>query len=329
MLGAGPVRREIRPVPDARPRAHVDALVQDGVPDLGQRSHPRLPHHDRIPHRGAFLDHGSREEHGALHDPVHDGSVGEDRGADLGAHADPRRREFGARGEDGPAGILERKRRVRPEQVQVRAIVRIQRADVLPVAVVPEALHVPRSHHRGQDVPSEIVGRVALRVFPKHGVERRGPEHIDPHRDVSRRGRRGLLDKSLNPVLAVQIHNAESARLLPRHLGDRDGRVRAAREMRLDHRPVVHAVDVIPREHEQVLRLALLDPDPVLLDGVRGAPVPVGLRPSLKGLQELHAAALSVQVPGASNSNMVAQAQRAVLREDAHVVDSRVHAVGE
>ena len=128
---------------------------------------------------------------------------------------------------------------------------------------------------------------------------------------------------------SVQIHNAESARLLPRHLGDRDGRVRAAREMRLDHRPVVHAVDVIPREHEQVLRLALLDPDPVLLDGVRGAPVPVGLRPSLKGLQELHAAALSVQVPGASNSNMVAQAQRAVLREDAHVVDSRVHAVGE
>ena len=53
----------------------------------------------------------------------------------------------------------------------------------------------------------------------------------------------------------VDVHDAEAARLRARHLDAADRHVRALLDVLLQHRLVVHLVDVVAGEHDDVLRV--------------------------------------------------------------------------
>jgi hypothetical protein len=85
--------------------------------------------------------------------------------------------------------------------------------------------------------------------------------------------------------------------------------------VRGDQRPVVHAHDVIAREHEHARRALLLDPVPVLGDRIGRAAVPAGVAARLVGLQDDDAARAAVQVPGAAGADVVVERGRGMLRQ--------------
>src|SRR5262249_11247310 len=135
----------------------------------------------------------------------------------------------------------------------------------------------------GDDVLAEVV--VAFgpgRVLAEQFVHRPGGEDVDAHRRqahlrvVRHRPRLArLLLEADHAVLRVHLHDAEVLAVLERHGQAADGQVQAAVDVRPDHVAVVHLVDVVAGEDEDVLRVGLLDAVDVLVDGVGGALVPV------------------------------------------------------
>ena len=73
----------------------------------------------------------------------------------------------------------------------------------------------------------------------------------------------------------VDLENAEPAGLFRRDLEHREGRAGAALAMEAQHLGVVHLVDVVAREHDQVPRVLAQDGVEVLIDRVGRAEVPV------------------------------------------------------
>ena len=121
--------------------------------------------------------------------------------------------------------------------------------------------------------------------------------------------------------------DAEAACLLQRNLQHRDGAVRILLLVIAQHVRIVHAVDVIARENDDIFGVVLVDERHVLIDGVGSALVPVGLFLPLIGRQNLDAAIGAVKIPRQPVADVLIEHQRLVLRQHAHRVDARIHTV--
>ena len=155
-------------------------------------------------------------------------------------------------------------------------------------------------------------------------------EDVDAHaREVALGGLRLLLPFD-HPVAVIHREDPHPGRLREGHAPDGDGHVRALPAMGGHERRVVHLVDVVAGEDEDVVRVVVLDDVEVLEDGVGGAAVPLG-DPAAGdvGLEHLHAAPVPVEVPRAAQADVVVQGARVVLGQDDDIVDARVHAVAQ
>ena len=101
------------------------------------------------------------------------------------------------------------------------------------------------------------------------------------------------------------------------------------RHVLLEHDLVVHLVDMVAGQHDDVVDAVILQDVDVLVDRVGGALVPLGLRDALARRQDVEAlVALGAQeVPAALQ--VADQAVRLVLGRDADAADARVERVGE
>ena len=143
-------------------------------------------------------------------------------------------------------------------------------------------------------------------------------------------GSAGFSTKIGHPKLGVGREDPHALGLFAGDVqrGDRD--VRLPRDVEVDHRGVVHLVDVVAGEDEHEVGLAALDEGEVLRDRVGRALVPVGVGAAPVGLIDLDAAReAAVEIPGPSRPDVLEQRVRAVLGHDHHVHDPRVDAVGE
>src|SRR5439155_2180873 len=106
------------------------------------------------------------------------------------------------------------------------------------------------------------------------------------------------------------------ARGIERHVDARDAHRRVSRGMLVEHHSVVHLVDVIAREDQNVARRVPPQDIDVLIDGVRGSLIPARDDALLRGqqLDELVEAAVEKAPPTLYVTN---QALRLVLRADA------------
>ena len=173
------------------------------------------------------------------------------------------------------------------------------------------------------------LGVAAQQVDEELGAEdvdaHRGQRHVGLAGDAGRVGR--LLDEGGDPVLVVDVHDAEADGLHPRHLEAADGDVGALVDVLLEHQLVVHLVDVVAGEDDHELRLVVVDDVDVLVDRVGGALVPLGLGDALARRKDVEAlvALGAEEVPAALQ--VADQAVRLVLGGDADAADAGVERV--
>src|SRR5262249_31167270 len=120
------------------------------------------------------------------------------------------------------------------------------------------------------------------RVFFERPGENVRLEQVDAHRRERDPGRAGRADRLFrlfleadHPPGLVDADDAETAAFFGRNLDGRQRDVRAAIHMEAQHLRVIHLVDVITREDEDVRRFLAFDGIEVLIDGVGRAEVPV------------------------------------------------------
>ena len=96
------------------------------------------------------------------------------------------------------------------------------------------------------------------------------------------------------------------------------------------HVGVVHLVDVVAGEDQDVLGIVVLDEGQVLIDGVGRAGEPGALlaRGLVRG-KDVDAAVVDVQIPGLAAADVAVELQRTVLGQHADGVDAGIRAVGE
>jgi hypothetical protein len=123
------------------------------------------------------------------------------------------------------------------------------------------------------------------------------------------------------------MHDAEAGRLHARHFDAADGHVGARLDVLLKHQLVVHLVDVVAGENDDVLRAVAAEDADVLVDRVGGAEVPLVLRHPLAGGQDVEAfVPLDLEERPAA-LQVADQAVRHVLGSDGNAADARVQCV--
>ena len=147
--------------------------------------------------------------------------------------------------------------------------------------------------------------------------------------DLSARGQvLGLLEETDEPILFVHLHHAEAARFFGRNLDHADRRGGAALAVEREHARVVHLVDVVAREHEQVARVLADDRVEILKHRVRRAEIPV-FADALLRAENLDELTELVSHDAPSHPDVAAERERLVLQRDEDLAQSRIDAVAE
>ena len=137
-----------------------------------------------------------------------------------------------------------------------------------------------------------------------------------------------LLMKGNDPVFLIHRHHAERSCLFETDRQTGDGQLGSGVVVVLQHRGIVHSVDVISRENQRILGAASLQQVEVLVDGVRSAAVPRFSRPHLRGNRRDVFSQFGV-VDGPPVTQVLLQRMRLVLREHENAAQSGMKAVAE
>ena len=138
-----------------------------------------------------------------------------------------------------------------------------------------------------------------------------------------------LFGKARDAHVLIDGHDAEAAGLLPRHGLDRNGEIRAHELVEVEHQVVVHLVEMVAGEDDDVLRVVPVEKIDVVVNGVGGALVPFAA--GLRGVrrEDVHAAPGRVKIPRRARAEIPVEQRRLVLDQHADGIDAGVDAVGE
>ena len=89
-----------------------------------------------------------------------------------------------------------------------------------------------------------------------------------------------------------------------------------------EHLTVVHLVDVVAGENEDIIGVIAVDEIEVLVDGIGGSLVPVRTRFSLIRRQYGGTALVSVKIPRAAVADVFVQYERLILCQHAYGVNA-------
>ena len=259
-------------------------------------------------------------------------SFGDEAVSHLGALGDVMRRQTRGLGIDAPALVMHVDgRHGLHQEAHVGFPQALDGSDVLPVSlkVVREhALLIPQ--HGGDDILSEVVGALLVRfVIDEVFAQLLPGEDVDAHGGLVALRLLWLLFEFDDPVVRVCVHDAEAGRFLPRNGTNRDGRVRAVADVIIQHGVVIHLVDMVAAEDQDIVRIILLDEGHVLIDGVGRSAVPLAAADGLIGRQDENAAVGDVQIPGSAAADVGVQLQGLILRQHADGVNAAVGAVAQ
>ena len=240
-----------------------------------------------------------------------------------------RRRQLRLVGPDRPFAVIEVEHRVDVHQVHVGLVVGVERTDVAPVGdglavLVAEAkgINPVGLDHVRNDVLAEIVIALRMRgVLAKQFVHQAGSENVNPHRGQTvlrivrhRRRLARLLQKALDAVLVVDLHDAEVGAFAQRRGDAADGQIGLVVQVCLDHVAIVHFVNMVAGQDENVFRIGFLDAVNVLVNGVGRALVPV-LVDALLGRQHVDVLLELAAEKTPAGGNVAVQAAGLVLGE--------------
>ena len=154
-------------------------------------------------------------------------------------------------------------------------------------------------------------------------------EDVDAHG-----GERGLrllrlLLELVDRAVRLAVHDAEAGSLGERNIEHRDGRVRAGLLVLAEHLVVVHLVDVVAGQDENIFRIIIRDKRDILINCVRRTLVPLRSLAALIRRQDADAAAQAVEIPRLARADVGVEHVRLVLGQHADRIDAGVDAVGK
>ena len=139
----------------------------------------------------------------------------------------------------------------------------------------------------------------------------------------------GLLLKRVHSPLGISFHNAKAVTFLDRNDHCTKSDISGALLVERDHRPIVHAINMVTGKDENIVVAGLHNEVQVLVDRVGGALVPVRLPVPSIWLEYVNAALLPVQVPGFANADMLVQRVGAILCQHSDISDAGVDAIAQ
>ncbi len=319
-------RSSQRSVADDRALPDDDLLVEDRPIDHRARADDRVEHDDRVAHDRADVDPHARRQDGVDDRPGDHAAVADEALVDLRGRPDLGRGAFLGAGVDDPVLVVQVELGIVVEEAHVGLPERLDRPDVLPVAVVAVAEDAGVGGQHGRDDVRPEVDP----VLRQPAAERLLGEDVDAHRGEVALGLLGLLLPLDDPVVLVEREDPHPRRLGQRHAPDGDRDVGAVAAVGRHERLVVHLVDVVAGEDQHDVGGVVLDDVDVAQDRVGGAAIPLGELAALDvRLQQLDAAAVAVEVPRPAEADVVVERARVVLGQHDDVVDVRVDAVGQ
>ncbi len=131
-----------------------------------------------------------------------------------------------------------------------------------------------------------------------------------------------------NSPPTVDVHHSEAESLFGFDQNGCQSDVGARGAVLIEHQPIVHLVNVIARQDENVFRLLCSNRVDVLVDGVRGSHVPV-LADALHRRQDLNELAQFASHDVPAFANMTIQRERFVLGEDVDATKIGINAIGK
>ena len=232
---------------------------------------------------------------------------------------------------DSPRFVPQVQRGVLAEEIHIRFPQRLNRSDVLPVAREGIRHHLlTRRQHCGNDVLAEVVGGLGvLVVLAQVFLQFVFVEDIDAHRCLGGIGILRFFAELIDLPVLARAHDTEAARFLNRHVDDRNRAVRLCLLMEIQHSRVVHFIDMVARENQDILCVVAVDELHVLPDGICCSLIPVRAVLPLIGRQNLDPAEGAVEIPRQTVADVVVEDQRLILRQNTYGVHSGIDAVGK
>ncbi len=186
---------------------------------------------------------------------------------------------------------------------------------------------------RDQVLAEVVRGMRVVVVADQLLVEEVGIENVHAHAGqgavrAARDRRRilGLFDEGHHALLVVDVHDAEFARLLPRHIDAGDAEIGLPLDVLGQHACVVHLVDVIAGQDQHVLGPVAPDQVEILQYRVGGTTIPV-FADLLLGRQDVDEFVKAAVEKAPAALQVLDQALCLVLGGDADAADTGVHAV--
>ena len=303
------------------------------------------PHHDDVPEFGSGVDEAPDTDDAPLeargmnlaavrdHGPVNDGVLDHAGGKESGLRV------------DGRSGGVKIVLGLGVAEVQVGVKEGTYRPDILPVPAEDVGLNVPGADGPRYDMLSEIFQRVVETLSQDLAVEDidphvcqiqllllgfvQFPEDLRLHPEFRKdRGILRFLHETGDPLGRVRFHDSEPHGRLSAHRDAGDGQVGPRVDVLLKHVAVVHAVELVAREDDEVLVVPLEEGAEVLPHGIGRSLVPGRSLGSLLGRQDLDKAGGEV-VELVAGVDMTVERCAVELRQHVDAPDSGVQAVAD
>src|SRR5262245_27737571 len=345
---------EVEVVADLHAGRHFDAFVDNRPANLGVAADIDSFEEDRIFDMRIAVNADEWPEDTPLDEPARDNRAGADDAIHgpagavaLAAAAEDelRRRQIGLKGADGPDFVVEVEQRIDGDEVHVGFVIGIERADVAPIGVVAFTVFIAEWEgedlalfdQRGDDVAAKVVPAARSRgVFAQLFEQKAGGKDVNAHRAEAvvriardRFGARDFFFKADDPLIGVHLHDAELAGRNGIGPESTDGDIGADVDVVLHHRLVVHLVDVVAGEDDDVFRPLLFEDVNVLIDGVSGTLIP-GFVDSLLRWDDIDEfAQFAIEIVPPTLIDVAIKAHCLVLREEQDAAKVAVEAVGK
>jgi len=248
-------------------------------------------------------------------------------------------------GSDRPVLIVEVQGRCHTGELKIGLPIGVDRAHIAPVSMVVVGCYIVKGtgEHpvflvdRREDVPAEVMaGSRGTGVFLKYIYKKIDGEYIDPHGGHGHVVLAGegpgfrwfLLETGYSPVL-VYMYQTKLGCAFQRHLYTADRDIRIIIDMGRSHNTVVHFVDMISRQDQDITGFVFEYDVQVLVHGVGRSLVPEGCLVAFLGGQQLDEFTEFITAKGPGTFHMTDQGVGPVLRQDADLVDTGVNTIGE
>ena len=138
-----------------------------------------------------------------------------------------------------------------------------------------------------------------------------------------------LFLKANHSALLVDLHHAELPRRLFRHPQGADGQIGIRVLVVLDHRTVIHLVDVVAGQNHNAFGAFLFNRVDVLIHGVGGTLIPVGVNPLLRWHHIDEFPQVAAEEPPPAQVDVTVQTHGLELRQQQHAPQATVQAIGQ